>query len=71
MKYRICKYKDAIRDGYCVQGKPWWCFLGGWLFARTTDDNKIAVYRTLKDARFALKKLKTKPKITPIKKENQ
>ena len=68
MKYRICKYKDAYKDGYCAQVK-WWGSLWFWHTIKDIYGDTYVV-GTEKEAKRAVLEFENKTQITPLKQKD-
>lgn len=64
-RYRICKYEDAYKKGYCAQAKGWWS-LGFWLTVKNIQDDVI-VKSTPEEIKKLIPYWEDRKKITPIK----
>ena len=64
-QYRICKYKDAYKNGYCAQVRGWWTF-GFWITVKNMQDDVI-VKSTPNEIKKLIPYWEDKRIITPIK----
>ena len=69
MKFRICKYKDAYKDGYCAQVRAWWTF-GFWTTIKKMNDDVI-VKSTPNEIKKLIPYWEDKRKITPIRQKDK
>ena len=64
-RYRICKYEDAYKKGYCAQVK-WWGSLWFWVSVKNLYGDVI-VKSTPKEIKELIPYWEDRKKITPIK----